>query len=145
MNSFKIWLESTDVGFTTVSGGGYGHEIENDPFIPDQAHIQHALNISSRIKGFFPAFRQVIKDGAILNAFSNALKQGFPKNGEPFNYQKQNWLNDEIQAYIAKVVGMDFRQVEPYCEPLRQSFVQIYNNLKGWDDKQQSQSWPGLN
>ncbi len=118
MNSFKIWLESTDVGFTTVSGGGYGHEIENDPFIPDQAHIQHALNISSRIKGFFPAFRQVIKDGAILNAFSNALKQGFPKNGEPFNYQKQNWLNDEIQALQYICHSYTYNIFHPYIQPL---------------------------
>jgi hypothetical protein len=133
MKSFKKWIENTDMGFSTVSNLGHG-EVESDPFIPDQTHIQHALNISKKIRGFFPAFRQIVKTGAILNAFTLALKNGLPSgNKQPFNYSKDNWLDDEVQNYIAKTVGMDFNQVEIYCTPLKQHFVQIYNNLKGWD------------
>lgn len=126
MKNFKSWLENTkDMGgLSTIANFGHG-ETESDSFIPDQSHIQHALQISNRIKGFFPVFRQVVKTAAILNAFTNAIKQKINGENMPFNYNKDNWLNDEIQAYIAKTVGMDFNQIEQYCLPLKQHFVQI--------------------
>lgn len=137
MKTFKKWIESN---FNGISTGSQSHpETEYDPFVPDQTHIQHAINISKNIKGFFPAFRNVIKTQAILKSFHNNLQNG--KN--PFNYKKSNWLNDEIQKNIADEVGMEFNQVEPYCEPLRPYFVQMYNNSKSWNHNQQNQSWPG--
>lgn len=141
MNTFKKWLESTANfnGISTASNAG--PETEHDPFIPDQSHIQHAINISKRIKGFFPAFRNVIKTQAILQSFHKNLQ-----NGEnPFDYKKSSWLNDEIQQDIADEIGVDINQLEPYCQPLKQYFVQMYNNSKSWNDKQQNQNWPGYN
>lgn len=140
--TFKDWIEST-ADFSGISTQISGHpETEHDPFIPDQIVIQHALQASKRIKGFFPAFRHVVKIGIILKAFWDALQRKI--GGEiPFNYQKSDWLNDDIQQFIASETGLDVNQVEPYCEPLKHYFVQMFNNTKSWDYEQQSQSWPG--
>ena len=140
MISFKKWLESTDVGFTTTPNLYGTGEVETDSYLPDPMHIAKALSISAQTGGFFQAFRSSIKKESILAAFRDALKMS--KGQSPFNYSKDNWLNDKIQRYIAQRVGMPFQNVEIYCEPLKRDFVNIFNQHKSWDGNQLSKSWP---
>ena len=148
MKSFKYWLEdqnnTPNFGNYTTQSMSYP-EAEFDNFIPDENHIRHALDISGRIQGFFPAFRSRIKDQAILMAFTDALKMGLPSNGSPLNYSKSDYLNDEIQQYIAQRVKMPFDQVEPYCERLKSYFVNIIKNMKSnWDGTQPEDNFPNF-
>lgn len=144
MMTFKKWMEISTPAFGVTTLAMHQPETEHDPFVPDETHVQQAINVSQRIKGFFPAFRSVIKTNAILKAFWDALNAGLPKNGEmPFNYSKSDFLNDEIQQYIANAVGMPFDRVEQYSAPLKFHFIQMYNNRTGWDHRQQTNNWPG--
>lgn len=85
-----------------------------------------------------------MKDKMILKAFEDALKKGLSKNSKPFDYSRQNYLNDEIQKFIADRVGMRFEDIESYCQHLKWDFINIFKNVSGWDHNQQSQNWPGM-
>ena len=141
---FKEWLLSEISSSSMILSGP---EVEYDQFQPDDGHVQQSLNIVRSIKGFFPAFRSKLKDYMILQAFEEAIKQGFPRNGgSPFNYSKDGWLNDEVQTYVAQRMGMQFQEIEPYCERLRHYFQQIWDESKkkNWDYKQAGPSYPDV-
>ena len=128
--------------------GVKGPEIEIDDFMPDQNHVQQAMNVANRIQGFFPSFRKTIKDQAILTAFGKAIDQGLPTGGgTPFNINRpQNYLNDEVQEFIAKSVNMPFDQVEVYCNPLKMHFMDIYQKRhQSWDGNVDHPTFPEMN
>lgn len=155
--NFKNWFEKEHPWIEVVTANnaqistmvGNGQETEYDQYSPSITDIQHAINVSNRIKGFFPMLRKNVKAGVIRTIFQNLLESGVLQ-GTPFNYQNRNtFLHDGVLASIANSIGLDAAHAAVYVSELRYDFIDLFNKwndkLTGQDTSLNHPSFPGLN
>jgi len=146
MRSFKKWMKAqTPQNQATTINSPLPNEVEHDNFAPDDSHIQHALNMSNRVQGFFPAFRSSIKDKMILKTFSDILNSNMLRNGFPLNYQNRDYLSDEARHHIARIVKLPLGQIEDYTQRLKSHFLELVKEKQrtNWDGTSPEDSFPG--